>query len=270
MLVFLCIICVKGITNLLQCSGPPWWLSWQRIHLQCGIPGFDPRFGKIPWRREWLPTPVFWPGESHGFCIVHGVQRVRHDWVTFTFIVQYYITICVSWVPRLTLLDLWINETFEHALRTELVHMPGTYFINLMILHSTPPSERGDTHHKVPELEEGELPCGGSLRGCLHGELPLWGAANSGVGAFWDGGVRAGLPGAELPGGEVLTLLEDSYNSDFMSAPGFLVQWGLGVGQRICISSRLWSGGCPSRTIPSEDKNIWRQNVSTPRVVKQE
>ena len=22
--------------------------------------------GKIPWRRERLPTPVFWPGESHG------------------------------------------------------------------------------------------------------------------------------------------------------------------------------------------------------------
>ena len=21
---------------------------------------------KIPWRREWLPTPVFLPGESHG------------------------------------------------------------------------------------------------------------------------------------------------------------------------------------------------------------
>ena len=21
--------------------------------------------GKIPWRREWLPTPVFWPGKSH-------------------------------------------------------------------------------------------------------------------------------------------------------------------------------------------------------------
>ena len=20
---------------------------------------------KIPWRREWLPTPVFWPGEFH-------------------------------------------------------------------------------------------------------------------------------------------------------------------------------------------------------------
>ena len=22
--------------------------------------------GRIPWRREWLPTPVFWPGEFHG------------------------------------------------------------------------------------------------------------------------------------------------------------------------------------------------------------
>ena len=29
-------------------------------------PGFDPWLGKIPWRREKLPTPVFWPGESHG------------------------------------------------------------------------------------------------------------------------------------------------------------------------------------------------------------
>jgi len=27
---------------------------------------FDPWFGKIPWRREWLLTPVFLPGESHG------------------------------------------------------------------------------------------------------------------------------------------------------------------------------------------------------------
>ena len=25
----------------------------------------DPWVGKIPWRRERLPTPVFWPGEFH-------------------------------------------------------------------------------------------------------------------------------------------------------------------------------------------------------------
>jgi len=26
--------------------------------------GFDPWLGRIPWRREWLPTPVFLPGKS--------------------------------------------------------------------------------------------------------------------------------------------------------------------------------------------------------------
>ena len=34
--------------------------------LQFRTPELDPRFGKISWRRERLPTPVFWPGESHG------------------------------------------------------------------------------------------------------------------------------------------------------------------------------------------------------------
>ena len=41
-------------------------LSWKRIRLQYGRPEFDPWVGKIPWRRERLPTPVFWPGEFHG------------------------------------------------------------------------------------------------------------------------------------------------------------------------------------------------------------
>ena len=27
---------------------------------------FDPWVRKIPWRRKWLPTPVFLPGDSHG------------------------------------------------------------------------------------------------------------------------------------------------------------------------------------------------------------
>ena len=33
---------------------------------------FDPWLGKIPWRRERLPTPVFWPGELHGLYILCG------------------------------------------------------------------------------------------------------------------------------------------------------------------------------------------------------
>ena len=38
----------------------------ERIHLQCRRPGFDPWVRKIPWRRDWQPTAVFLPGESHG------------------------------------------------------------------------------------------------------------------------------------------------------------------------------------------------------------
>ena len=43
------------------------------------------------WSLEWedshgegkgYPTPVFWPGELHGQSM--GLQRVRHNWETFT------------------------------------------------------------------------------------------------------------------------------------------------------------------------------------------
>ena len=32
----------------------------------CGRPEFNPWVRNIPWRRNWQPTPVFLPGESHG------------------------------------------------------------------------------------------------------------------------------------------------------------------------------------------------------------
>ena len=31
-----------------------------------GDPGFNPWVGKMPWRRNWQPTPVLLPGKSHG------------------------------------------------------------------------------------------------------------------------------------------------------------------------------------------------------------
>ena len=46
--------------------GLPWWLRWWRICLHCRRPRFDPWVRKTPWRREWLTSPVFLPGESHG------------------------------------------------------------------------------------------------------------------------------------------------------------------------------------------------------------
>ena len=49
-----------------------WWLRWWGIRLQCRRPSFDPWVRKILWQREWLPTAVFLPGESHGPRILAG------------------------------------------------------------------------------------------------------------------------------------------------------------------------------------------------------
>ena len=48
-------------------------------------PGSDPWVGKIPWRRQWLPTPVLLPGESPwteepGKLQFMKSQRIRHYW----------------------------------------------------------------------------------------------------------------------------------------------------------------------------------------------
>ena len=46
----------------LDCMHPPRPRRWR--HKRCG---FDPWVGKIPWRRAWQSTSVFFlPGESHG------------------------------------------------------------------------------------------------------------------------------------------------------------------------------------------------------------
>ena len=40
---------------------------------------FDPWVGKIPWRRKWQPTPVFFPGESHGQRSLVGYSPQGHN-----------------------------------------------------------------------------------------------------------------------------------------------------------------------------------------------
>ena len=48
----------------------------------------QPWVRKIPWRREWLPTPVFLSGEFHGqrsLVVSMELQRVRHSRATHTF-----------------------------------------------------------------------------------------------------------------------------------------------------------------------------------------
>ena len=53
--------------------------------------------GKIPWRREQLPTPVFWPGEFHGLENSYSL-KVAKSWTrlsdfhfSFSFVEQILI-----------------------------------------------------------------------------------------------------------------------------------------------------------------------------------
>ena len=54
------------------------------VCLQCWRPWFDPRVGKIPWRRKWPPTPVFLPGKFHGWR-VRGIAKSWTRLSDFTF-----------------------------------------------------------------------------------------------------------------------------------------------------------------------------------------
>ena len=52
--------------------GYPLQYSWASLVAQLirNLPAFDPWVGKIPWRKERLPTLVFWPGDLfHGLYI---------------------------------------------------------------------------------------------------------------------------------------------------------------------------------------------------------
>ena len=56
---------------------------------------FCPWVRRIPWEREWQPTPVFWLGEFHGHrSLAGGSQRIRHDWATITSLHNCFTMVC--------------------------------------------------------------------------------------------------------------------------------------------------------------------------------
>ena len=95
----------------LNCYGLPWWLTGQSICLQYGRPGFEPWVRKIPWRREWQPTPVLLPGKSHGWRSLVGyspwgckesdmTERLHfHLYIHIYVCVWVYICVCVCFFP---------------------------------------------------------------------------------------------------------------------------------------------------------------------------
>ena len=56
----------------------PRWLSGKEPVCQCRSLGFSLWVGKIPWRRAWQPTPVFFPGEPHAQRSLVGYSPWGH------------------------------------------------------------------------------------------------------------------------------------------------------------------------------------------------
>ena len=74
------------------------WLSWWRICLQCGRPGFHPWVGKIPLEKGRLSTSVSWPGEFHGLYSLWGCKESdTTEWLSLSLL---------SLSPRSVLLTL--------------------------------------------------------------------------------------------------------------------------------------------------------------------
>ena len=78
----------RGVTAAFK--GRPRWRSGKESACQCRRCkrcGFSPWARKIPWRWEWLPTPVFLPGDFHRQRSLVSYspwtcKRARHDWTT--------------------------------------------------------------------------------------------------------------------------------------------------------------------------------------------
>ena len=61
-------------------------LAGCRSHKKCGL---DPWVNKIPWRRAWQHTPVFFLGESHGQRSLEGYSPWGHKELDMTEVTEH-------------------------------------------------------------------------------------------------------------------------------------------------------------------------------------
>ena len=83
-----------------------YWILTEGCNMACGFPGGSDGkesacnagdLGLIPWRKEWLPTPVFLPGEFQGQSM--GLQTFGHDWTTNTIAFYRFCSVGCGWLP---------------------------------------------------------------------------------------------------------------------------------------------------------------------------
>ena len=88
----------KGSATHSSILGLPLWLTWQRICLQCGRPGFRPWIGKIPWRREKATHSNILAWRIPGTIQSMGSQSVRDDWAALSSL-HYHAQAVMWWFP---------------------------------------------------------------------------------------------------------------------------------------------------------------------------
>ena len=80
-------------------------------HERCG---FNPWVGKTPWGREWEPTPVFLPGESHGQRSLAGYSPWGRKESNTTEATSHTHSMSSAWCQWLHLRAIqtiyWLNE----------------------------------------------------------------------------------------------------------------------------------------------------------------
>ena len=123
--------------------GLPYGSAGKESTCNAGNLGSVPGLGKIPWRRERLPTPVFWPGEFHGLCSPWGGKELD----TTERLSHVYLRICF-FHPAPTIHKTDLSSTFSYtkspclgvccpAIRFSLLPGSPTYIMGLLFSKST-------------------------------------------------------------------------------------------------------------------------------------
>ena len=114
---------------------PPLWYLWVRTlspsglltrssggangkesTCQCRRSRINPWVGKIPWKREWQPTPVFLPGKSHGQRSLVSYTPWDHEQLDTT-----------EWLHTHT-------HTHTHTLKIPAIEFRSVYYLVSLIL----------------------------------------------------------------------------------------------------------------------------------------
>ena len=132
----------EGIGYPLQYSWASLAAQLVKSCLQWGRPGFNPWFGKIPWRRERLPTPVFWPGEFHGLYRPWGHKESHTtEWLSLHYVHEYFLLVLSQWCLFLLFLHFVPSTQTQAFITIFLIYCNSLITVPLFpcLLPSVPP-----------------------------------------------------------------------------------------------------------------------------------